>query len=63
MKKNEYSYIIGERLQIYKIKTATINRILEMFVSPLSIKYEIDNENIKELLESIDKEKREDGEI
>ena len=61
MKKNEYSYIIGERLQVYKIKTATINRILEYFVSPVSIQYEIDNDNIKELLETIESELKENG--
>lgn len=59
MKKNEYSYVIGERLQVYKIKTATINRILEYFVSPVSIQYEIDNDNIKELLETIESELKE----
>lgn len=56
MNKHKYCYIIGEDLQLYKLRTETINKLLEFAISPLSIKYEIDNKDVKELLKTLEKE-------
>ena len=53
----EYCYIIGENLQLYKIKTETIRKIFEM-ISPLSIKWELDNKDVDELLKTLKEELR-----
>lgn len=52
----KYGYIIGGNLQLYKIKAETLNKLIEFAISPLSIEYEIDNKNIKELLKTLKKE-------
>lgn len=56
MENQKYCYIIGEDLQLYKVNAETINKLLEFVISPLSIKYEIDNKDVKELLKTLEKE-------
>ena len=56
MENKKYCYIIGEDLQLYKVNAETINKLLEFAISPLSIKYEIDNKNKDELLKTLEKE-------
>ena len=56
MENQKYCYIIGEDLQLYKVNAETINKLLEFAISPLSIKYEIDNKDVKELLKTLEKE-------
>lgn len=57
--KQRYFYIIGDKLQIYKIKAETMEKCFEFVISPLAIKYQIDNKDIEELLETLKKELKE----
>ena len=59
MGEQKYFYVIGDKLQIYKIKAETMEKCFEFVISPLSIKYQIDNKNIEELLETLKKELKE----
>lgn len=54
--KRKYFYVIGDKLQIYKIKAETMEKCFEFVISPLSIKYEIDNKNLEELLRNLKEE-------
>lgn len=54
--KQKYFYVIGDKLQIYKIKAETMEKCFEFVISPLSIKYEIDNKNLEELLRNLKEE-------
>lgn len=56
MEKRKYYYIIGDKLQIYKVKAETMEKCFEFVISPLSIKYQIDNKNIDELLQTLKNE-------
>ena len=53
MKKRKYYYIIGDKLQIYKVKAEAMEKCFEFAISPLSIKYQINNKNIDELLQTL----------
>lgn len=55
-KERKYFYVIGDKLQLYKIRSETMEKCFEFIISPLSIKYEINNKNINELLETLEKE-------
>ena len=55
-KNRKYFYIIGDNLQVYKVKSETMEKCFEFIISPLSIKYQINNKNISELIETIKKE-------
>ncbi len=54
--KQKYFYVIGDKLQIYKIKAAAMEKCFEFVISPLAIKYQIDNKNLEELLKNLKEE-------
>ena len=58
--KRKYFYIIGDNLQIYKVKAETIEKCFEFIISPLAIKYQINNKNIEELLKTLENEIKND---
>lgn len=60
--KRKYFYIIGDKLQIYKIKAETMEKCFEFVISPLAIKYQLNNNNIEELLKTLEKELKKDKE-
>lgn len=52
----KYYYVIGDKLQIYKIKAETMEKCFEFVISPLAIKYQLDNKDINELLKTLKNE-------
>lgn len=61
--KRKYYYVIGDKLQIYKIKAETMEKCFEFIISPLSIKYQLDNKNVEELLNTLKNELNKKEEI
>lgn len=61
--KRKYYYVIGDKLQIYKIKAETMEKCFEFIISPLSIKYQLDNRNVEELLKTLKNELNKKEEI
>lgn len=59
----KYFYVIGDKLQIYKIKAETMEKCFEFIISPLSIKYQLDNRNVEELLKTLKNELNKKEEI
>lgn len=53
---NNYCYIITKDFKLYKVKEETINKCFESCISPLAIKYQLDNKNDKELLKKLEEE-------
>lgn len=58
--KEKYCYIITQDLKMYKVKEESIGKCFEFSISPLAIKYQLQNQNIKELLESLKEELKND---
>ncbi len=48
--KQKYFYVIGDKLQFYKIKAEAMEKCFEFAISPLAIKFQRDNNSLTELL-------------
>lgn len=54
--KRKYFFVIDDNLQIYKVKKEAMEKCFKNIIDPLSIKDQINNKNISELLETLKKE-------
>lgn len=56
----KYCYIITKDFKLYKVKEESISKCFELYISPLAIKYQLDNKNINELLKTLKEELKND---